>query len=175
MFGNKKRLVGKLEREGGVVAWATVIEAGTRWTSGTNSENGPYTVGDHKHMTVRLRVEPDGEPAFEMKLRQTFVGMYPISDFQVKVIYDPQDHSTIAILEDQIFAPLIGHEQAERLAAHRKQLRAAIDEGRMTEFLQEDIRAKTGGAMAGGTGARVIVDGVPLEVDAQKTRRPDKS
>jgi hypothetical protein len=175
MFGNRKRLVSKLEGEGGVVAWATVIEAGTGWTSGTNSENGPWTVGDHKHMTVKLRVEPDDEPAFEVKFHQTFGGMYPIAGFQVKVIYDPQDHSRIAILEDQIFAPLISHEQAERSAAHRKQLREAIDEGRMTEFLREDIRAKTGGAMAGGSGARVIVDGVPFDIDGQQTRRPEKS
>jgi hypothetical protein len=174
MFGNKKRLIGKLEREGGVVAWATVIEAGTRWTSGTNYENGPYTVGNHKHMTVRLRVEPDTEAPFEVKFRQTFPGKYPVREFQAKVIYDPLDHSRIAIFEDQIFAPGIGHEQAERSAAHRKQLREAIDEGRMAEFLRKDIEAKTGGAMGGGSGARVIVNGVPLEIGEQG-KRPEKS
>ena len=45
MFGNKKRLERKLSEEGGAVAWATVIDAATRWTSGSNYENGPYTSG----------------------------------------------------------------------------------------------------------------------------------
>lgn len=63
-------------------------------------------------MKVKLKVEPEGEPAFEASFHQVFPGKIPIKDFQAKVIYDPNDHSKIAILEDQIFPPGISHEQA---------------------------------------------------------------
>ena len=142
MFGNKKRLERKLSEEGGAVAWATVIDAATRWTSGSNYENGPYTVGNNNHMKVTLKVEPEGQPAFEATFHQTFPGRIPIKGFQVKVMYDPDDHSKIVIQEDQIFPPGISHEQAEKSAARRKQMRAAAASGNMASFIEEDIRAK---------------------------------
>ena len=66
----------------------------------------------------------------------------PIKGFQVKVVYDPDDHSKILIEEDQIFPPGISHEQAEKSAACRKQMRAAAASGNMASYIEEDIRAK---------------------------------
>lgn len=144
MFRSRKHLAQELTGEGGVTAWATVLRAWTRWTSGTNSENGPYTIGDHRHMTVELRVEPEGEDAFVAKFRQNFLGRYPMQAFQTKVIYDPTDHSRIAILADHMHPPGITHEQDERSQARHAQMQKATEEGRLAEYIQEDIAARTG-------------------------------
>jgi hypothetical protein len=150
VFGKRRDPAEKLGVEGGVTAWATVIRARTRWTSGTNYENGPYTVGNNRHMTVELRVEPEGEEPFETKLRQTFHGKAPMEGFQAKVVYDPADHSRIAILKDRIHPPGITHEQAERSAARHAGLVEATAEGRVAEYLQEDIAARKAEGPASG-------------------------
>src|ERR1700729_4289538 len=102
MFGNKKGLEQELSANGGVTAPATVIDAETRWTSGSNYGNGPYTAGNKNHMKVTLNVEPEGQPAFQATFHQTFPGDIPIKGWSAKVIYDPNDHSKIAIMEGQI-------------------------------------------------------------------------
>ena len=93
-------------------------------------------------MKVTLKVEPEGQPAFEATFHQTFPGRIPIKGFQVKVMYDPDDHSKIVIQDDQIFPPGISHEQAEKSAARRKRMQAAAESGNMASFIEEDIRAK---------------------------------
>jgi hypothetical protein len=103
MFGNKKGLEQKLGEQGGVVAWATVIDADTGWTSGSSS--GPYRVGNNSHMKVTLHVEPEGQPAFEATFHQTFSREIPIRGWRAKVIFDPNDHGKIAIQTNQIFPP----------------------------------------------------------------------
>jgi len=176
VFGNKKGLERKLTEQGGTVAWATVIDSGTRWTSGTNYENGPYTVGNKSHMKVELKVEPEGEPAFESSFKQVFPGKIPIKDFQVKVIFDPSDHSKIAILEDQIFPPGISHEQAEVAAARDKRRKEAAKSGKMAEFLEQDIAARKAEAAAGGAeSAGVFIDRTGFQGTGERSwwaRRP---
>lgn len=67
MFGNKKGLEKKLREQGGTIAWATILSADEKWRSAEGGDSGfgaPSHVTDH--MKVTLRVEPDGEPPFEV-------------------------------------------------------------------------------------------------------------
>jgi len=105
MFGNKKRLEQKLSTDGGAVAWATIISAETAWTSGSTNSADVYAPGNNKHMEVRVKVEPEGEPAFEATFHQMFAKDFPLPGWRAKVIYDPSDHSKIAIQEGEIVAP----------------------------------------------------------------------
>ncbi|HVO54717.1 MAG TPA: SHOCT domain-containing protein [Solirubrobacterales bacterium] len=164
MFGNKKHLQEQLDETGGMVAWATVLEAKVRWTSGTNYENGPYTVGNKEHMTVKLRVEPDGEPPFEATVKQTFPGRSPKKGFKAKVIYDPAEPSKIAVLEDEIVPAWMSPEQARRSTERRRQRQEALDNGRLEEFVQEDIKAKIAAAqeLAGQRTSKLLVDRAPV-------------
>ena len=157
MFG-RKPLAQKLSESGGTVAWANVLDAKIQWTSGWNYENGPYTVGDHKHMKVKVQVEPeDGEPPFEASFHQTFVGHIPIQGFQGKVIFDPSDHDKIAMLEDTIVPPGLSHEQAEHVAERHRRMEEAAENGTLPQFIQEEIRAAT--AQASGNGSAVFQHG----------------
>jgi hypothetical protein len=161
MFG-RKPLAETLSEAGGTVAWATVLEARTQWTSGWNYENGPYTVGNNNHMKVKLQVAPDDEPAFEASFHQTFPGRIPIPGFQVKAIFDPKDHDKIAVVDDQIFPPGLSHEQAERWAEHHREMEAATKEGRLPEYIQEQVRK--GQAQAGSGGQTLFSQGGPAFV-----------
>jgi hypothetical protein len=161
VFGHKKQEQ-KLVEQGGTVAWANVVDAKTLWTSGWNYENGPYTVGNNHHMKIKLQVEPDDEPAFEASFHQTFPGRIPIPGFQAKVIFDPQDHSKIAILADEIFPPGLTHEQAERSAQHHREMEEAARNGTLGEYVQERVR--NGQAQAGSDGKVIFADGGPAFV-----------
>ncbi len=106
MFGNKKGLERKLSEHGGVTAWATIISAETLWTSqGATNSADIYAPGSTHHMKVRVKVEPEREPAFEATFKQTFPNEIAHNGWRAMVIYDPNDHSKIAIQEDQIFLP----------------------------------------------------------------------
>jgi hypothetical protein len=61
--------------------------------------------------------------------------------FLVKVIYDTQDHSRIAIQEDQMFPEGVSREQAEQLAERRKQAATAAAGLSPDEPLVLDARA----------------------------------
>jgi len=136
LLGSKKGLEQELSEKGGVVAWATILDAKTRWTSGSNYENGPYTVGNHSHMTVTLKVQPDGEPEFEAKFRQTFAGHAPRPGGRAKVIYDPKDHSKIAVREGQVYPPGISPDKVARQREHMREAEEARESGRMDEYIE---------------------------------------
>ena len=71
MFGNKKGLVNKLREQGGVVADATVINAGTLYTSQSHTDSADvYAAGSAQHCEVTLKVEPEGPPPFEATFKQ---------------------------------------------------------------------------------------------------------
>jgi hypothetical protein len=165
MFGNKKGLEHKLAEQGGTVAWATVISADDKWDSSTNSGVSAMTTHVTEHMKVTLNVQPDGEPAFEATFRQAFPGMMPMKGWQVKVIYDPADHSQIAIQENQVFPPGIDHDRLERGAAIRDQAMAAAESGNMPQFIEE-MKAK---ALSG----EINVQGAPLVITGPSAPKLD--
>src|SRR5580704_477441 len=116
MFGNKKGLEEQLQAEGGKVAWSTVLDSKDKWQSGTQTGLSPMSMSVTDHVKVTLRVEPDDEPPFEATFNQAFSGSMPFKGWQCKVIYDPNDHSKIAVLENRVFPPGIDHDELERTA-----------------------------------------------------------
>jgi hypothetical protein len=137
MFGHKQGLERKLSEQGGTVAWATVVSAREQWASSSNTGVSAFSAKVTDHMKVTLNVQPDGQPPFEATAEQAFAGSTPMDGWQVKVIYDPDDHSKIAIQEDQIFPPGISHDRLERGAALRSEAMAAAQSGNMTQFIEE--------------------------------------
>jgi hypothetical protein len=154
MFGNKKKLEAQLERQGGTVAWATVVDAKDKWASASTDGFGMVN-SRTDHMRVSLRVEPDGQEPFEVTVNQAFKGSIPMKGWQCKVIYDPSDPSKIAIQEDSITPPGLDHDRAERAAEMRKGAIEAARSGNIAEYV-EDMKAK---ALSGALGGFVMVDG----------------
>jgi Short C-terminal domain len=158
MFGNKKRLVDQLQKQGGTVAWATVLEADDQWQSASGTGAYPSHVTDHVKVTVR--VEPDGGEPFEQTFHQAFPGLTPHRECTCKVIYDPQDHAKIAVLDGSIAPPGFSHEKAERSAARRAEAIEAVRSGHLTEYIEKQKAEAMQLAAAGG--ARIVIDGQPL-------------
>ncbi len=103
MFGNKKGLVNKLREQGGVVADATVVNAGTLYTSQAQTSSADvYAAGSTHHCEVTLKVEPEGQPPFEATFKQAFPDHIPHPGQRAKVIFDPNKRSKIAILDDTL-------------------------------------------------------------------------
>jgi hypothetical protein len=101
MFGRDKNLAAKLREQGGVEAAATIVDAAILWTSQGHTNSADVDApGTTKHCEVTVRVEPEALPPFEAKFKQTFPDHIPHPGQQAKVIYDPDEHSKIAILDD---------------------------------------------------------------------------
>ena len=124
MLGHNERLERKLKEQGGKRAWATVLESKKEWTGsgGWNvavGQAGSFTT----HAKLRLRVEPDGEPPFETTVKQVFNDAsgwrVPGEGYSVPVVYDPHDHSKLALdLEGIAVGP--GVDRDEAVARHEK-------------------------------------------------------
>jgi len=166
MFGHEKGLERKLnEQGGGTVAWATVVSAKGQWASSSNTGVSAFSAKVTDHMKVTLNVEPEGQPAFEATVHQAFSGATPVDGWQVKVIYDPDDHSKIAIEEGQIFPPGVSHDRLERGAALRGEAVAAAKSGNMAEFVEE-MKAKA-------ARGEIEVQGTPLVTAAGGAPQPE--
>lgn len=154
MFGNKKKLEQQLADQGGTVAWATILDTSSGWASA--SMNGFNQVqSETDHVKVSLRVAPDGQEPFEASFRQAFKGNVPMKGWQCKVIYDPHDHSKIAVQEGSVTPPGIDHDKAERAAASRKEMMAAARSGNMAEYIEK----RKAEALSGKLPGFVMVDG----------------
>jgi hypothetical protein len=95
MFGNHKRLEGKL-RAGGRSAPATVLEckAGMTITNG----NPQLVANTHVVCKLRLQVTPEGESAFEASTSAQYSQFgIPSEGDTVTVLYDPGDHSKVVV------------------------------------------------------------------------------
>jgi hypothetical protein len=97
MFGSKKRLARKLEQGGGQRASATVLKIENSWQRGTGSGQQWSYSKITMHMKLRLRVEPDGQPAFETSVQASFPGRFPLEGSKVQVLFDPDDHSKLTV------------------------------------------------------------------------------
>jgi hypothetical protein len=93
-----KRKLKSLREHGGRSALATVIEFDKRW-SVPESGYGGMPLGRSEHYTLKLRVEPVGETAFEAEIKEHdyFISnsSEPIKGDQFAVVYDPMDHSNL--------------------------------------------------------------------------------
>lgn len=172
MFG-REGLEQRLQEQGGVVAWATVVSARQRWRQehGAGIGSGPSQITDHMKLT--LKVEPEGEPAFEATLRQAFVNDIPQVGGRVKVIYDPADRSKIAVLRGEVYLPGLSVDQQQRSTERVAEARAAFASGNLAEYI-EQMQAEALGS--GVTGAPVTASGrgaASLDVIEQLTRLAD--
>ncbi|MGA2513816.1 MAG: SHOCT domain-containing protein [Candidatus Limnocylindrales bacterium] len=154
ILGNKKKLEQQLSQEGGSVAWATITDVGADFeTARVDGFNQVTSRTDHVKITVT--VQPDNGEPFEASFRQAFAGLRPFKGWQCKVIYDPNDRSRIAVLEDSITPPGIDHEKAERGAEMRSEAMAAASSGNIAEYV-ESLKAR---AQSGELHGVTIVDG----------------
>jgi hypothetical protein len=119
---------------GGTVAWATVLEAREKWQSETSGFSG---VKITSHMHVKLRVEPDGEPPFEASFGQAIADTVPFTGGICKVVYDPDDHSKIQVLDGTAAPPGFSREKAERAHANRTEMMDALNSGHIAEYIQQ--------------------------------------
>jgi len=115
MFGKGKREREKLERSG-TRASATVVEiadAGFSMGSGGGAEGRSFETDEILRMTI-LRVEPEGEPAFDVRKRMRY-GRFgrpvPKEGDRIEVLFDPSDHERI------VLAPPTAEEEGERGSA----------------------------------------------------------
>jgi hypothetical protein len=154
ILGNRKKLEQQLSQEGGSVAWATIVDVGAEFdTARVDGFNQVTSRTDHVKVTVT--VQPDNGAPFEASFRQAFTGLRPFKGWQCKVIYDPNDRSRIAVLEDSIAPPGIDHAKAEHAAEMRSEAMAAAASGHMAEYV-ESIKAR---AQSGDLPGVTIVDG----------------
>ncbi len=162
MFGNKKGLEKKLREQGGTVAWATILSTDEQWRSargGDTGFGGPTHVTDH--MKVTLQVEPEGEPAFEVTFKQAFPGHMPRPGGRAKVIFDPADHSRIAIMDGEVYMPGLSVEKQQRSRARQAEARAAAESGHLAEYIEQ----RKAEAMASGG---FVIGGAPAAAPAAK-------
>ena len=166
-IGHKEKLEQQLSQEGGTVAWATItdVKSGLQ-TARVDGFNQVTSQTDHDKITVA--VQPDSGEPFEASFGQAFTGRHPFKGWQCKVIYDPNDRSRIAVLEDSITPPGIDHAKAERAAAMRSEAMAAASSGHMAEYI-ESMKAR---AQAGELGGVTIVDGQMISPGAPASK-PD--
>jgi hypothetical protein len=109
VFGNKsdggknEKVREQLERGGGQRAWAVILDYQTRYGSGRYAGVVPRDLVDHARLT--LRVEPEGEAAFEATVHASFAHHSPRTGGSIGVIFDPRDRSKLAVCPEWAFAP----------------------------------------------------------------------
>jgi hypothetical protein len=93
-----KHKLKSLREHGGRSAVATVLEFDKRWGV-PESGYGGIPLGHSEHYTLKIRVEPIGEPAFEAEIKEHdfFVtdSEHPRPGERFAVVYDPNDRSDV--------------------------------------------------------------------------------
>ena len=108
MFGDKSnsgrndKVRQQLEQGGGQRAWAFILDYHSRYGTGRYSVV-PKDMTDHA--TLTLRVEPEGQAPFEATVRASFSHHKPRAGGSIGVIFDPRDHSKLAVCPEWAFAP----------------------------------------------------------------------
>jgi hypothetical protein len=141
MLGRRSKRTQRRLEEHGRRAPATVLEIAERGMAITHGSDA--IVGNTElAMKVRLRVEPEGEPSFEVETKLRFPQLaVPSQGSRLAVIYDPEDHEDI-MLDDAPGArasvmPGLRPDQAESIRVAQEmavagrspeEIRAAIDE-----------------------------------------------
>jgi hypothetical protein len=100
MLGKPSHRTRKRLEENGRTASATVLEIASRGMTIT-SGNEQIVANTKVMLKTKLRVEPDGEPAFEVEQRFRYSQFaIPSSGTRVAVVYDPDDHDKIMLSDD---------------------------------------------------------------------------
>jgi hypothetical protein len=95
MLGKPSRRTRHRLEDHGKKAVATVLEVGKRGMAITTG-SGQLVSDTEVAMKLNLRVEPEGEPPFEIWTRMRFSQFgVPSAGSKIAVIYDPEDHESI--------------------------------------------------------------------------------
>jgi hypothetical protein len=100
--GRNDKVREQLENGGGQRAWAVILDYQSRYGTGRYSVV-PKDMTEHAKLT--LRVEPDGQAPFEATVHASFSHHSPRAGGSIGVIFDPRDHSKLAICPEWAFAP----------------------------------------------------------------------
>jgi hypothetical protein len=144
MSSNQQTRAQELLDSGGRIAWATVLEAREKWQSETP---GLSDVKITSHMHLKLRVEPEGEPAFEASFGQALTQTVPITGWICKVVFDPADRSKIAMIDGTAVRPAAAPVQAVAPPDHSPvdqltKLAELKDRGELTDAEFQSAKAK---------------------------------
>jgi hypothetical protein len=153
MLGKPSKRTRKRLEENGTRAPATVLEIAD---SGVAVTNGSEGIVSNTEMLLKttLRVEPMGEPAFEVTKRIRYPQLsVPAKGMQIHVIFDPEDHDELMLDPTPTFtAPSINVMSGDPSAAMAslgpmlETIRSATQEaGGDREHLAELLREKLGG------------------------------
>ena len=156
MLGKLSNRTIKRLKENGRRANATVLEVGSRGMTITHG-NEAIVANTQVVLKTRLRVEPDGEPAFEVEERFRYSQFdLPSAGTVLPVIYDPDDHDKIMLDDSPAAVTQAGLSQAGLSTDQMglvTQLQQAAAQG-MDRNAMRDM-AKQWGAAHGAT----IIDG----------------
>jgi hypothetical protein len=88
-----------LREDAGQCAVATVVECRRRWGFSESGRDG-LKMGKVQHYTLRVRVQPEGAPAFEAELKEkqyfSRAADMPKPGDRLPVLYDPAEPSEVA-------------------------------------------------------------------------------
>jgi Short C-terminal domain len=97
MLGKPSRRERKNLEQNGKHAQAVVVEISERGMAITNGAD-TIVANTEVMLKTKLRVEPDGEPAFEVQQRFRYPQLaVPSAGMRLNVLYDPDDHDHIMI------------------------------------------------------------------------------
>jgi hypothetical protein len=124
MFGSNRALEKRLRNGAGKAARAVIVDARKgHWESSTGGSQAQLVNSAKVTWALTLRVTPEGEPPFDATLSEAFrAGGRPTIDDEIKVLYDPRDHSKVVIDH----TPMT---DAERVERRRRAVEKALAEG----------------------------------------------
>jgi hypothetical protein len=115
VFGSdrNKKVRERLEHGAGQRAWAVILDLKRTYQSG-NFEVHPEKQIDHAELT--LRVEPQDGVPFEATVKASFTHHMPRTGGSIGVIFDPRDHSKLAICPEWAFdAESVGRARTQEM------------------------------------------------------------
>jgi hypothetical protein len=149
MLGQRNRFTRKKLMEEGTAAKATVLEISEKGMTVTHGSEG-YVGNTEVILKTRLRVEPPGEPTFEVhqKFRYGQLNMPSVGSV-LAVHFDPDDHDKIMLDPDQ---PVISASLSARTGLDLNGLLSTVREARaegadgaaMAEALRASLGANVG-------------------------------
>ena len=138
MLGKPSRRTRHRLEDHGKKAAATVLEIGKRGMAITTG-SGQLVSDTEVAVKLNLRVEPEGEPPFEIWTRMRFSQFgVPTAGSKIAVIYDPEDHESMML--DSSPAAMIQAQMADRPAGLRD-IATQVTTASLSGASPQDIRA----------------------------------
>lgn len=146
MFGKRNRFTRKKLMEEGIAAPATVLEISDRGMTVTHGSEG-FVGNTEVILKTRLRVEPPGQPPFEVEQKFRYPQLsIPSAGSVLQVRFDPDDHDKIVIddtVPPQISASFGGTtlDLGGLLGTIREQQASGADRAHMADALKRQLQA----------------------------------